>query len=106
MSTPEGEKRIPEWGIFDRLDELEKITLELMEKTDTTEPTLKDTAVLAEVAFLLGVGFHIVEARDSMLAKNVSMDILKAAGLSEGKLDAMDKLLTATYQATQKKQDE
>jgi len=26
----------PEWHIFDRLDELENITLELMEKADTT----------------------------------------------------------------------
>ena len=43
MSTPEGGKRIPEWSIFDRLDEVEKITLEQMEKTDTIEPTLKNT---------------------------------------------------------------
>ena len=40
----------PEWSIFDRLDELEKITLEQMEKADTIEPTLKNTATAAKDA--------------------------------------------------------
>jgi len=67
MSTPEGEKKIPQWSIFDRLDELEDITLELMTKTEATEPTLKETSALARDASIvarLGVAFGFI----SMLA--------------------------------------
>ena len=46
-------KKLPEWGIFDRLSELEDITLKLMEKDDTIEPTLKNIAVIAEDARII-----------------------------------------------------
>ena len=65
MSTSEGKKKIPEWHLFDRLDELEKIILEQMEKTDTIEPALKNTVTTAKDAstialFALGTGFMAI----------------------------------------------
>ena len=45
----------PEWSLFDRLDELESITLQLMEKADTAEPTLKGTSTIAKDARILAI---------------------------------------------------
>ena len=93
----------PEWSLFDRLDELEDITLKLMEKAETTEPTLKDTAILAETAFLLGVGLEIVNAPNRIEAKDATIAFLKVSGLSKEKLDRMDELVTAICEAAGKK---
>jgi hypothetical protein len=46
-------RETPEWNIFDRLDELENITLDLMDKTVATEPTLRNTTNVATEALSL-----------------------------------------------------
>lgn len=92
MNTPEGEdKKIPEWSIFDRLDELEDITLKLMEKADTTEPTLRETSsttrdarLLAELAFTLAFSAYLGDSSDKPIElKDKLIGILESQGLSE-----------------------
>jgi len=109
MSTSEGGKKIPEWSIFDRLDEVEKITLELMEKAGITEPTLKETStkardaiILAEYAFVLGAGFNIAHDPHPRVAKDASISLLKKAGLSQEILDGLDAFLIALCEAAEK----
>ena len=57
MSTPDSreENKPPEWHLFDRLDDLESITLELMDKVGTTEPTLENVRSIAVDAYLLAI---------------------------------------------------
>ncbi len=45
----------PEWNIFSRLEELEDITLKIMEKAETTAPTLNDIATTAKDARNLAI---------------------------------------------------
>jgi len=98
MTTPEGEsKQIPEWSIFDRLDELEDITLNLMEKADTTEPTLKETStiardarLLAEFAFILGFSAYIGDSSDNPIElKDKFTSVLKSQNLNEELFEAI-----------------
>ena len=102
MSTPEGEKKMPEWSIFDRLDELEDITLKLWEKADTTEPTLKDIAIavrdvhiLATAAF--GIGFWLIALglKNPRALEDDYIHGFKKAGLSQKRLEFVEGLLTA-----------
>jgi hypothetical protein len=112
MGTPEGEKKIPEWHLFDRIDELEKITLELMDKTDTTEPTLKETSaqvqdaiMLAEYGVFVGVGPLIVKDPNPRLAKETFIGVLRKAGLSQKILGDLDASLTALCVAIEERQN-
>ena len=79
----------PEWSIFDRLDELEDITLGLMEKTDTTEPTLKNTSTvardaitIAKLGFMLAFRLQAIGASNPRAEKNKCIDLMKRVGLS------------------------
>ncbi len=109
MSTPEGEKKIPEWHLFDRLDELEEITLKLMEKADTTEPTLKGTAVVARDALILAINslvllfFENVYKSDNPRRERDSfIQILMGSGLSEDTLKWIEDSLTKTCKFIEK----
>ena len=90
----------PEWSIFDRLDELEDITLGLMEKADVTEPTLentstvaRDASILAHLGFLLA--FTSTAARSSVPreTKDRWIHVLKASGLSEKMLNLVEEFM-------------
>ena len=93
MSTSDGiSKKIPEWSLFERLDELENITLELMDKPDDTEPTLSeiqttlnDAHNLAQIAVLLAlVNTMSLKGKKSINElKGVIFDGAKTLGLSE-----------------------
>ena len=110
MGTPEGEKRIPEWSVFDRLDELEKITLEQMEKTDTIEPTLKEVSRLLKDAIILATyalyfNFTITSKdRDARKLKDGYISILKNTGLSKSSLESVHESLITLCEAIEKKQ--
>ncbi len=100
----------PEWSIFDRLDELEDITLKLMEKADTAEPTLKgtstvarDASILASYAFALGVGHQILKVSNPRATKDKCIQLLKEAGLSEQIVNKLDGWLVKACEAQEKK---
>lgn len=57
MSTP---NEIPEWSIFDRIEGLEAVALELREKTEATKPTLEYIRTIAWDAHLLAL-FNFME---------------------------------------------
>ncbi len=90
----------PEWSIFDRLDELEGITLELMEKAETAEPTLKETTVSARDArilaiFALGTAFAVSagDVQNPRALKDGYISNLKQVGLSQKMLGVAEKVL-------------
>ena len=110
MSTPEGEKGIPEWHLFDRLSELEDITLKLMEKADTTEPTLKETTALARDAFMLAIlAFGSSFAADAIKAgnpralKDRDIATFKKLGVSEETLKDVEEILVHICEELEKK---
>ena len=79
----------PEWALFDRLDELEDITLKLMEKADITEPTLKNTSATARDARILALNALALaffasakESPNPRVLKDAVIDSLKPAELS------------------------
>jgi hypothetical protein len=91
---------IPEWSIFDRLDELEKITLEQMEKTDTIEPTLKNMAIVARDAIILarhalwfGFVHSVAFGRNPRELKDSQLELLKKAGLSGEQLQWLEQAM-------------
>ena len=99
----------PEWSIFDRLDELEDITLKLMEKADTTEPTLKevspiarDASILAKQGFIFSFINYAVKASNPRETKDMWIRILKTNGLSEKTLDSMEKLMFGVCESIEK----
>ncbi len=90
----------PEWSIFDRLDEIEDITLKLMEKADITEPTLKDTTTIAREARILawyGIGMGFLEtAQDLPNPRALKDNIIRSLnnlGLSQRTLKTMEEML-------------
>jgi len=90
----------PEWSIFDRLDELENITLELMEKADTSEPTLKDTSTMARDAIILalfafGAAFleSATDVQNPRAQKDRYISSLKQVGLSPKMLEVTERVL-------------
>ena len=97
MSKQEEEgKKIPEWNIFDRIDELENITLDLMEKTDTTKPELDIIAVRLKDAMILGTcATYFCHAITSKVigqprqVKDMMLNLLKEKELSEDILDIL-----------------
>jgi hypothetical protein len=98
-----------EWSIFDRLDEVEKITLEQMEKTDAIEPTLKNTATRAKDAsllafFALGMGFmaSAIDYPNPRELKDRYIHALKRLGLSERALKITENVLIETCELIEK----
>ena len=84
--------KLPEWSIFERLDELETITLELMDKKDKTEPKVTRELTQSKDAFLLAQLAYVVtfttfaQAADKNKLVGVKDSILKFAtnvGMSE-----------------------
>lgn len=104
MNTPEGKsEKIPEWGIFSRLDELENLTLELMGKTETTEPTLqrintklKDADILARMAFMLAFTHWStqIEVQNIRKRRDVWLKYLKKLGLTPESLEWTNRIMT------------
>ena len=101
----------PEWDFFNRIEDLEQVTLELMEKADTSEPTLKKTStratdarVLAFFAFVTAFGALAIatdvenprELKDNYIAN------LKQSGLSSKMLELVEKLLIETCELIEK----
>ena len=112
MSTSKGEgKSIPEWSIFERLDELETITLNLMDKTEFAEPTLqnigvtlKDANVMAKYALLLAFG-HLAAVGNPEYAEHLRdsfLQHLKSMGLSPASIEWSKEMMT--YYCTYMKQ--
>lgn len=94
MSKSEGKGSISEWQLFNRIDELEKITLELMDKTESVEPTLKDTAALARAAFhtglfgfILGFSAASQNIKDRRKFKDEWVEYMKSQGVDKALVD-------------------
>ena len=90
----------PEWSIFDRLDELENITLKLMEQTDTAEPTLKKTSATARDARILALNAFAwaffasaIKSPNPTALKDAAIDSLKPAQLSPEILESLEEIL-------------
>jgi len=102
MGSAEGEdEKIPEFFIFDRIDELERISLELMEDTGLTKPTLKqtqltakDALILAEMAFILTFAPYYEKSKKLWGAISA---VLKTRGMSEDRLTSIKKYLDRMY---------
>lgn len=109
MSKSKGEgKKIPEWSIFDRIDELENITLELMDKTEKAEPTLTkfvdsvtDAIVLASYGIWMTFILACEEASAPREGKNLILKQLKEQGLSEKSLQWLDGSLDNAAEAAE-----
>ena len=115
MSKPEREgKQTPEWSIFDRLDELEDITLKLMEKADEAEPVLKDVVSMLKDALIMGhagIYFTFVAAaglagHDYRKGKDLFIGILKSRGLSKERVGEVEHTLTQVCERIEKKRVE
>ena len=113
MSKPEGEgKKPPEWDIFDRLDELEDITLQLMEKTDKAEPALKDIASMLNDALIMGqagvIFSFVVSARvaghDYRKGKDLFIETLRSQGLSKERVKDVEDTLVRVCKFIEKKE--
>ncbi|MFB0559179.1 MAG: hypothetical protein ACETVS_01410 [Dehalococcoidales bacterium] len=115
MSKPEREgKQTPEWNIFDRLDELEDITLKLMEKVDEAEPMLKNVASMLKDALIMGqvgIYFNFVSVarlvrRDYRKGRDIFIRNLKSQGLSKERLEEVEHTLTQFCERIEKKRVE
>ena len=100
----EGKRKVPEFFIFDRLDELENITLELMEKADVEKPSVegalrlaKHASTIAEYGFLLAFRGAVDKAGNKKVAK--AMKDLLFKGIREGavierRVDVIESILS------------
>ena len=112
MSKEGNSKKIPEWSIFDRLDEVENITLELMDKTGKITPEMSDIALASQDAHIMAryglwALFNIMcmEGRDPVVGRELFLQQLKDWGLSEKSLVWIKKALDdiVDYAKKQKK---
>jgi hypothetical protein len=113
MSKSEEEKKnIPEWNVFDRLDELETITLKLMEKTDTAEPTVKekqkileDIGIMARMALVLAfvTGVRHLETKYIRKTRDEILQMLKEEGLSTTSLEWANEMMTEICERKEKR---
>ena len=103
MSTPEQKgNKAPEWSIFNRIDELEKISLELMEKTETVEPALNDVAARAKdnlivATYAYGFAFTSLALQNPQQARKRKDDMVnrfKRLGLSAERLKTLSETMT------------
>ena len=96
------EKKMPEWSIFDRIDELEDLTLKLMDKTEQAEPALKDIVSLLNDAIIMGKAGIIfsfiiaskVAGHEYRKGRDIFIEELKRQGLSKGRLEEVEHNLT------------
>lgn len=113
MSTPEEGKKIPEFFIFDRVDELEKISLELLEKTESVEPELKKTNATAKDGLFIAVfaytyAFISIVNQYPHLARKLKDNMLghlKNVGLSAEGIEMVGKVMTVVCDAIEKSKD-
>jgi len=93
METPN--EKTPEWGIFERLEKLEKI-----------RPTAKDAFTLAELAFVLAGATSLAVADLGSSSPRKRKDELIAAlrkrGLSPRVLERVEKILIAVCESLEK----
>ncbi|MBA7663972.1 hypothetical protein ES703_72021 [subsurface metagenome] len=98
----EGKKKVPEFFIFDRLDELENITLELMEKADLGEPSVeiatrlaKHATIIAEFGLVLTFLGRVREAKsksEAIALKDSLLDGLRERSAIAERVDVIDKI--------------
>ena len=100
----------PEWSIFDRLDELEDITLKLMEQTEVKEPNLKDTStaandanILAKQTLIFAFIHWAATGHSQRETKDRIISILKKTGLSEKMLDSVEGRMTEVCEFVEKR---
>ena len=80
------ENSIPEWGIFKRLENLEKMS--------ATKPTLYDTFVIANIALTLAfTNATATQPHRARKLKDVAMGTAKRAGVSKEGLEILESLL-------------
>ena len=94
-------KKIPEWSIFERLDELEDIALNLMDKTDKADPALHELTISSEDAEIMakyGIwAMFIMNCKlgaDPRAGKTLVIKQLKEWGLSEKSLNWVQEALS------------
>lgn len=102
MSKKEEEgKKIPEWSIFERLEEIEDIALELMDKTDKSEPALNELASSSEDAMIMakyGIWAMFImsckSGADPRAGEKLIIKQLKEWGLGEKSLNWVQEALS------------
>ena len=104
-ASKQEDSKTPKFFIFDRIDELENITLELMDKTSSVEPTLKSTSEsandavkLAQLTFILQFSLFIRQNPDR--AKRILdhwSGLLKALDVNEQIYKNLRSFMTELY---------
>lgn len=110
MSKAEGkDKKLPEWSIFDRLDEVEGIALELMDKTDKAEPVAnritlasKDATIMAKYGIWAMFITACTQGADPQAGKKLIIKQLEEWGLSEQPLQWLQKALASIVDLAEK----
>jgi hypothetical protein len=90
-----------EWDIFSRIEGLEEITLDLMEKGEAVEPNIKSlTENLREIdslAMITMIMLYIKVAGDrpnsSRVIKDYLIDLLKEVGVGNTRINYMEKYM-------------
>ena len=103
MNTPEQKgNEIPEWSIFDRIEGLEKVALELREKAEATEPTLKNIRTMVWDAHLLAlfsfldhfINAALVRPNHARKERDTWLEQFKKYGMDKGTIDSLAILMT------------
>ena len=98
MSKEGNSKKIHEWSIFDRLDEVENITLDLMDKTDKVIPEMGNVALTSQDALIMAryglwafFNLMCMQGRDPAAGRDIFLRQLKDWGLSKKSLSWLKK---------------
>jgi hypothetical protein len=98
-SNGKDKKKPPEWHLFDRLDDVEGITLELMDKIKSTETTknIADDAygiAITALVYANAINLLVFESGIKDTANKVRA-MLSMMNVSKRSIDFVDKIISA-----------
>ena len=104
-SDDKDKKKPPEWHLFDRLDEVEDITLELMDKIKTTETTRNIASDAYGIAmtvfvFIAAISRITIKPFTSEGAKELTNELLSTLdthGVSSDSIASVEAMLKRMY---------
>lgn len=104
MSSSEKEERkIPEWDIFKRIKDLEDLYLEQMQKIDETEPALRDTSIVALLAFMIGIESQLKKSSNPPKTAERWINLIKDTRLSEKEAESLVSFIKSVAEAYSKR---
>ena len=112
MSKSEKEMNdIPEWDVFKRIDELETVTLKIMDQTDKAEPTLKemqsvlkDFGIISRTALMLSFmnWARVIKPQYVRKHRDMWLKYLKDQQLSETSIEWVNEMMTQICEIKEK----